>query len=73
MDDENRSVGTGDDATTVGMARRQGNHNPTGAETKVCPTCKRAFSNRKRWRSRGMWDQVIYCGESCRNKKTKQV
>ncbi|WP_237568931.1 DUF2256 domain-containing protein [Mycolicibacterium lacusdiani] len=36
------------------------------AETKTCATCGRPFSNRKKWRSRGQWDQVIYCSTRCR-------
>jgi hypothetical protein len=36
------------------------------AEQKICVQCGRPFSNRKKWRSRGVWDQVIYCSERCR-------
>jgi hypothetical protein len=35
-------------------------------ETKTCATCGRPFSNRKKWRSRGQWDQVVYCSTRCR-------
>jgi hypothetical protein len=34
--------------------------------SKVCPICKRGFENRKKWESRGMWDQIIYCSDKCR-------
>ncbi|MEC7802686.1 MAG: DUF2256 domain-containing protein [Verrucomicrobiota bacterium] len=35
-------------------------------QTKVCPRCGRSFSNRKKWQSRGIWDQVLYCSVKCR-------
>lgn len=35
-------------------------------ETKVCPVCKRPFSNRKRWAARGMWESIVYCSDKCR-------
>ncbi|MGU3653636.1 DUF2256 domain-containing protein [Mycolicibacterium sp. A43C] len=36
------------------------------SEVKICPTCGRPFHNRKKWRSRGQWDQIIYCSRRCR-------
>ena len=36
-------------------------------ETKICPVCNRPFENRKKWESRGLWDQIVYCSERCRN------
>ncbi|MEU0498548.1 DUF2256 domain-containing protein [Mycobacterium sp. NPDC006124] len=35
-------------------------------EVKTCPVCRRPFANRKKWRQRGVWDQVVYCSERCR-------
>ncbi|MFQ3335884.1 MAG: hypothetical protein ACI94N_001238 [Candidatus Arcticimaribacter sp.] len=32
--------------------------------TKICPTCERPFSWRKKW-ERG-WEQVIYCSKKCK-------
>ena len=37
-------------------------------ETKMCPVCGRPFGNRKKWESRGVWDQVIYCSDRCRRR-----
>ncbi|MCI5051374.1 MAG: DUF2256 domain-containing protein [Candidatus Pacebacteria bacterium] len=39
-------------------------------ESKICPTCNRIFYNRKRWSSRGIWDDIKYCSEKCRKQKT---
>lgn len=39
---------------------------PKDAETKICVVCGRPFANRKKWRSRGQWDQIIYCSKRCR-------
>ncbi|RYG99665.1 MAG: DUF2256 domain-containing protein [Alphaproteobacteria bacterium] len=36
-------------------------------ETKSCATCGKPFENRKKWASRGVWDQVKYCSDRCRN------
>ncbi|WP_395089050.1 DUF2256 domain-containing protein [Armatimonas sp.] len=38
-------------------------------ETKVCPVCGLSFTNRKRWKSRDQWDQVVYCSNKCRTAK----
>ncbi|MCP9272154.1 DUF2256 domain-containing protein [Mycolicibacterium arenosum] len=35
-------------------------------ETKTCPVCRRPFTNRRKWRTRGVWDRVVYCSERCR-------
>ena len=35
-------------------------------ETKVCASCGRPFANRRKWRLRGQWEQIIYCSERCR-------
>ncbi|WP_248884783.1 DUF2256 domain-containing protein [Acidithiobacillus acidisediminis] len=37
--------------------------------SKICPTCGRPFSWRKRWRKD--WEQVKYCSDSCRLHKQK--
>lgn len=37
------------------------------ADVKTCVVCGRPFTNRKKWRSRGQWDQVVYCSQRCRN------
>ncbi|MBU3669080.1 MAG: DUF2256 domain-containing protein [Candidatus Taylorbacteria bacterium] len=42
-------------------------------ETKLCLHCKRPFANRKRWRSRGQWEQVLYCSDACKRKVKKHV
>jgi hypothetical protein len=39
---------------------------PREAEVKTCVVCGRPFANRKKWRSRGQWDQIIYCSKRCR-------
>lgn len=38
-------------------------------ESKVCPVCNRSFENRKRWSSRGIWNQIVYCSDKCRRTK----
>jgi hypothetical protein len=38
----------------------------SSAEVKSCPVCGRPFVNRKKWRSRGVWEQVVYCSKRCR-------
>ncbi|MDZ7706733.1 MAG: DUF2256 domain-containing protein [Trueperaceae bacterium] len=35
-------------------------------ETKTCAACGRPFSNRGKWRRRGVWDEVRYCSRGCR-------
>ena len=32
--------------------------------TKICPTCERSFSWRKKWERD--WEQVIYCSKKCK-------
>ncbi|TCK99397.1 uncharacterized protein DUF2256 [Shimia isoporae] len=36
---------------------------------KVCLTCGRPFSWRKKWRR--VWPNVLYCSQRCRNTKRK--
>ncbi|MBY0538710.1 DUF2256 domain-containing protein [Patescibacteria group bacterium] len=38
----------------------------TPKETKICLVCNRPFSNRKSWKLRGQWEQVMYCSERCK-------
>jgi hypothetical protein len=38
-------------------------------ESKPCPVCNRAFSNRKKWKNN--FDTVIYCSDRCRKNKSK--
>ncbi|HAU59379.1 MAG TPA: DUF2256 domain-containing protein, partial [Opitutae bacterium] len=42
--------------------------NVKSRESKICPICVRPFENRKKWKSRGQWDQVVYCSVKCRMK-----
>jgi len=41
---------------------------PSLRPTKVCPVCARPFTWRRKWA--GVWEQVIYCSERCRNRPT---
>jgi hypothetical protein len=34
---------------------------------KICATCKRPFSWRKKWEK--VWEAVKYCSDACRKKK----
>jgi hypothetical protein len=36
---------------------------------KICVVCQRPFSWRKKWEK--VWDEVKYCSEKCRIKKSK--
>lgn len=40
-------------------------------EKKVCPVCKKEFTNRKKWSSRGVWEQVKYCSKRCKSNSKK--
>ncbi len=37
--------------------------------TKVCLTCNRPFTWRKKWEK--VWNEVKYCSDKCREKKGK--
>ncbi|MBM5803767.1 MAG: DUF2256 domain-containing protein [Cyanobacteria bacterium K_DeepCast_35m_m2_155] len=60
------------------MGRQRGNDDqgqnqrgglpPSLRPSKVCPVCGRSFSWRKKWA--GVWEQVIYCSERCRNRRS---
>jgi len=39
--------------------------------SKICPVCKRIFTNRKKWEKRGVWENVKYCSDKCRRTNTK--
>ena len=38
---------------------------------KICITCNRPFSWRKKWEK--VWEEVKYCSNQCRNNKTKSL
>ena len=40
-------------------------------EQKKCLCCGLLFENRKKWRQRGVWEQVRYCSERCRRTAAK--
>ncbi|MDO6473012.1 MULTISPECIES: DUF2256 domain-containing protein [unclassified Maribacter] len=44
-------------------------HKKVNLETKICATCNKPFSWRKKWARN--WDDVKYCGEKCRRNKLK--
>lgn len=37
--------------------------------SKVCMACNRSFTWRKKWEK--VWDEVKYCSDKCRMKKSK--
>uniref|UniRef100_A0A7C1JW70 DUF2256 domain-containing protein n=1 Tax=Caldilinea aerophila TaxID=133453 RepID=A0A7C1JW70_9CHLR len=37
---------------------------------KICPVCGRPFTWRKKWES--CWDEVRYCSERCRRRKSRR-
>ncbi|ARN71608.1 Asl3923 protein [Nonlabens tegetincola] len=43
---------------------KQKARNPHGLPTKVCPSCEREFTWRKKWEKN--WDNVVYCSKKCR-------
>jgi len=47
-------------------SRRLGTSSNIREQTKVCPRCQRAFTNRKKWQARGQWESIVYCSERCR-------
>ncbi len=36
--------------------------------TKICPTCQRPFTWRKKWERD--WDNIVYCSERCRRERS---
>ncbi|MCB9080696.1 MAG: DUF2256 domain-containing protein [Lewinellaceae bacterium] len=45
-------------------------HTPKGLPEKICATCGRPFSWRKKWEK--VWAEVKYCSDRCR-KQRKQA
>lgn len=41
-----------------------GFRNPHNLPTKICPSCNRPFTWRKKWERD--WETVLYCSDSCR-------
>nr|WP_290222439.1 DUF2256 domain-containing protein [Trichocoleus desertorum] len=37
--------------------------------TKICPVCQRPFAWRKKWED--CWDEVKYCSERCRRRRSQ--
>ncbi|MEH2292173.1 DUF2256 domain-containing protein [Nostoc sp.] len=37
--------------------------------TKICPVCQRPFTWRKKWQD--CWDDVKYCSERCRRRRSE--
>lgn len=37
--------------------------------TKICITCNRSFTWRKKWEK--VWEEVKYCSDKCRKNKNK--
>jgi hypothetical protein len=44
--------------------------NKSYLDTKICESCGLPFSWRKKWKMN--WDEVKYCSEKCRRKKSKK-
>ncbi|HDZ03747.1 DUF2256 domain-containing protein [Maribacter sp.] len=44
-------------------------HKKVNLAAKICITCKKPFSWRKKWERN--WDEVKYCSERCRRNKLK--
>ncbi|WP_091626355.1 DUF2256 domain-containing protein [Maribacter orientalis] len=42
-------------------------HNKENLATKICATCSRPFTWRKKWEKN--WEDVKYCSEKCRRNK----
>ncbi|MFM8467732.1 MAG: DUF2256 domain-containing protein [Oxalobacteraceae bacterium] len=56
----------GDRKTSRGSFR-----NPHQLPVKVCATCQRPFTWRKKWAA--TWDQVRYCSDACRKSTGKSA
>jgi hypothetical protein len=41
-------------------------------ETKICVVCGKPFENRKKWKLRGIWDEIKYCSKRCRSEAKKK-
>lgn len=44
------------------------NHSKSDLPSKVCPVCQRPFTWRKKWED--CWDEVKYCSERCRRRRS---
>ncbi|MFK7893442.1 MAG: DUF2256 domain-containing protein [Granulosicoccus sp.] len=42
------------------------------SQSKICPVCDRPFFNRRKWQARGLWPEIIYCSQRCRNNRSKR-
>ena len=38
-------------------------------QVKICPVCNRNFNNRKKWNTRNIWGQIVYCSKACQKNK----
>ena len=52
------------------QAKRRPSNDKSLLPSKCCPVCLRPFVWRKKWARD--WDQVRYCSEACRRKKSTQ-
>ncbi|MBH0062224.1 DUF2256 domain-containing protein [Pseudoalteromonas sp. NZS71] len=44
-------------------------HKKLNLPQKICPTCNKPFTWRKKWQRD--WDNVIYCSERCKRNKQR--
>ncbi|MEQ9671135.1 DUF2256 domain-containing protein [Coleofasciculus sp. G2-EDA-02] len=44
-------------------------HSKSDLPTKICPVCERPFTWRKKWAK--CWDNVKFCSERCRRRKSQ--
>ncbi|MEM7510391.1 MAG: DUF2256 domain-containing protein [Bacteroidota bacterium] len=48
---------------------KQKRYTKSNLPSKICETCGRPFSWRKKWEN--CWEEVKYCGERCRRNRNK--
>lgn len=46
-------------------------HKKVNLPEKICPVCHRPFAWRKKWQRN--WNELVYCSERCRRKRTKHI
>ena len=46
-------------------------HKKVNLPEKICKTCQRPFSWRKKWEKN--WEEVMYCSDKCRMNKIKKI
>jgi hypothetical protein len=46
-------------------------HKKPNLPTKLCATCNRPFAWRKKWAK--VWEEVRYCSDACRARRTPQA